>query len=204
MFFPFSIKVNKCSQSCNNINDPCAKLCVPGVVKNGNVNIFNFMSWSNQTKHVEWHETYKCKCRLDLSVCNNKQRSNEDKCRCKCREELGDKERCNKGFIWDPSNCDCECDKSCDIGKYLDYKICKWKINLVGELVEKCSKNIDENEMIYIETSNISLNVYKKVGRCTLYIVLFAVCLVTSTVISTVFIYFYWYSKKHYKYVLLV
>ena len=55
MFFPFSIKVNKCSQSCNNINDPCAKLCVPGVVKNRNVKIFNLMSWINKKKHVEWH-----------------------------------------------------------------------------------------------------------------------------------------------------
>ena len=29
----------------------------------------------------------------------------------------------DKGFIWNPSNC--ECDKSCDIGEYLDYKNCK-------------------------------------------------------------------------------
>ena len=34
VFYPFSIKVNNCSGSCNNINDPCAKLCVPDVVKN--------------------------------------------------------------------------------------------------------------------------------------------------------------------------
>ena len=32
---------------------------------------------------------------------------------------------CDKGFIWNPRNCDCECDKSCDIGEYLDYKNCK-------------------------------------------------------------------------------
>ena len=34
VFYPFSIKVNKCSRSCNNINDPYAKLCLPNVVKN--------------------------------------------------------------------------------------------------------------------------------------------------------------------------
>ena len=52
--------------------------------------------------------------------------------------------------------------------------------------------------MIYNETlDTIPLNDYKKVcGSCTLYIVLFVVFLVTSTVISSVFIYFYWYSKK--------
>ena len=31
----------------------------------------------------------------------------------------------DKGFIWNPSNCQCECDKSCDIGEYLDYKNCR-------------------------------------------------------------------------------
>ena len=72
VFYPFSIKVNKCSGSCNNINDPYVKLCVPDVVKNINVKVFNLMSWSNQTKHIEWHKTCKCKCRLDASVCNNK------------------------------------------------------------------------------------------------------------------------------------
>ena len=90
--------------SCNNINDPYAKLCVPNVVKHLNVKVFNFMSWSNQTKHIEWYKTCKSKCRLDASVCNNKQRWNEDKCRCECREELSDLS------IGNPSNCNCECD----------------------------------------------------------------------------------------------
>ena len=34
VFYPFSIKTSKCSGSCNNINDPYAKLCVPDIVKN--------------------------------------------------------------------------------------------------------------------------------------------------------------------------
>ena len=43
-FYPFSIKTSKCSGSCNNINDPYAKICVPEVVKNLNVKVFNLMS----------------------------------------------------------------------------------------------------------------------------------------------------------------
>ena len=73
------------------------------------------MSWSYQTSHIEWQETCKCKCRLDSSVFNNKQRWNKNKCRCECREELIDKGRCDKGFIWNPSDCNCECDRLCDI-----------------------------------------------------------------------------------------
>ena len=53
VFYPFSIKVNKCSGNCNNINNSYAKLCVPDVVKNKNVKVFNLMSWSNQIKHIE-------------------------------------------------------------------------------------------------------------------------------------------------------
>ena len=117
MFFPFSIKTSKCSGSCNNINNPYAKLCVSGVVKNLNIKVFNLMSRTNETRHIKWHGTCKCKCRLDASVCNNEQCWNEDKCRCECKEFI-DKGLCDKAFIWDPSNYECKCDKSCDIDKY--------------------------------------------------------------------------------------
>ena len=58
-----------------------------------NVKVFNLMSRTNETRHIEWHETCKCKCSLDGGVCNNKQRWNNDKCRCEC-QELIDKGVC--------------------------------------------------------------------------------------------------------------
>ena len=80
VFFPFSIETSKLSGSCNNINYLHAKICVPDVVKNLNFKVFNLMSRTNEKRHIKWHETCKCKCRLDVSVCNNKQRWNDDKC----------------------------------------------------------------------------------------------------------------------------
>ena len=53
VFFPFSIKTSKCSGSCNNINNPLAKLCVPDVVKNLNVKVFNLVSGTNETRCIE-------------------------------------------------------------------------------------------------------------------------------------------------------
>ena len=148
------------------------------------------------------HKTCKCKCRLDASVCNNKQRWNEDKCQCEC-EELTDKGMCDKGFIWNPSNCECEFDKSCDFGEYLDYKNCKCRNKFVDKLVEEWLENIDRNKMLHNETFNviplnvISLNNYKKVcNSCTIYIILFAVFFIKSICISSVFIYFQWYLQK--------
>ena len=65
---------------------------------------------------TEWHETCKWKWRLDSSVWNNKQHWNNDKCRCKC-EELIHKGVCDKDFISNHSNCECEYDESCDVGE---------------------------------------------------------------------------------------
>ena len=63
-------------------------------------------------------------------------------------KELVDKEICDKGFIWNPSNCECECDRSYDIGQYLDYRNCMCRNSTVDKLVEKCTNDIDENEII--------------------------------------------------------
>ena len=125
------------------VNDPYAKLCVSDVVKTINIKVFNLMSRTNETRHVKWHETCKCKCRLDASVCNSKQRWNKDKCRCECKE-LIDKGICDKGFICNPSNCECEPNKSCDVREYLDYENCTCRKKLIDKLVEECTQNIDE------------------------------------------------------------
>ena len=53
MFYPVSIRTRECSGSCNNINDPYAKMCVPDVVKNLNVKVFNLMSRTNKARHIE-------------------------------------------------------------------------------------------------------------------------------------------------------
>ena len=74
IFYPFSIKINKRSGDCNNINNPYAKICVPDIIENLNVKVFNLMSRTNKTRFIEWHEKCKCKCRLDAIARNNKQR----------------------------------------------------------------------------------------------------------------------------------
>ena len=104
--------------------DPYAKLCVPKAVKNLNIKVFNLIVRTNETRHIKWHEMCKCKCRLDASVCNNK---------CK---ELIDKGIYDKGFVWNSSNCECECHKSCNLGEYLGYSNCQCRKTLVDKLVK--------------------------------------------------------------------
>ena len=137
IFYPFSIKTNKCNGNCNNINDPYAITCVPDTVKNLNVKVLNLMTLTNETRHIKWHETCKCIWRLDEVICNSKQRWNKYKCRCECKE-LIDKGVCHKRFILNPSNC--ECHKSCNTGEYLDYSNCKCRKKLNDPLIEECTK----------------------------------------------------------------
>ena len=85
VFFPFSIKTSKCSGTCNNINNPHAKLCVSDVVKKLNAEVFNLMPRTKEIRRIEWYERRKCKCRLNSSVSNNKKRWNDNKCSWECK-----------------------------------------------------------------------------------------------------------------------
>ena len=186
IFYPFSIKVNKCNGNCNNINDPYERICVSDSVKNLNVKVFNLMTSTNETRHIKWHKTCKYICRLDKIICNSKQRRNEDECRCECKE-LIDKGVCDKGFILNPGNCECECDKSCDTGEYLDYSNCKCRKKLVDPLTEERTENIDETKLVKITVKN------KKNSRCTSYDVykmLFWIFFIFFIISSGIIIYF--------------
>ena len=183
VFHPFSIKTSKYGGSCNNINGPYAKMCVPDVVKSLNVKVLNIMSRTSKTRHIEWHETCKCKCRLDANDCNNKQRWNDDKCRCECRE-LIEKGVCDKVLIWNPSNCECECGKSCDVGEYLDYENCKCRKKLVDKLVAECTENIVEVKIAEV-TLTENMSIYSSSIQ---YMVLFSIIFIINVGISTYFV----------------
>ena len=105
-----------------------------------------------------------------------------------------DKGVCDKGFIWNPSNCECECDKSCDIGKYLDYENCKYSKKLVDKLVGECTENIVETRLVE-KTSAKNKNKHK-CSSCTLYIVLFPIIFTINVGIGTYFVYSHWYLKN--------
>ena len=58
-------------------------------------------SRTNETRYIECHKSCKQKWRLGASVCNKKQRWNNEKCRCECKE-LIDRGICNTEFVWNP------------------------------------------------------------------------------------------------------
>ena len=112
----------------------------------------------------------------------------KDKCRCECKE-LIDKGVCDIGFVCNPSNCEYGCDKSCDIGEYLDYENCKCRKKLVDKLVEECIENIDEAKITEI-TEN------KCKSLCIIYVVIIAIVFTICIGIGTYFVYSHWYLKN--------
>ena len=111
LFYLYNVQVNKCSGSCNTLDNPIAKLCIPNVIKGINMQVYNFLAMLNETPNVLRHESFKCVCKLNSAVCNNKQIWNDDTCRCDCNEDFASIISCDKGYTWNPSICESQCDK---------------------------------------------------------------------------------------------
>ena len=97
-----------------------------------------------------------------------------------------DKGVCDRGYAWNPSNCECEYDKSCDVGEYLDYENCKCRKSFVDKAVEECNENIDEAKL-----TEIALHEHKNKCVCssTVFIVLAVTALTFSIGIGVYFTY---------------
>ena len=147
LFYPYNVLVNKCSGSCNTLDNPMSKIYIPKVIKNVNIKVYNFLMMLNETRNVLWHESCKCICRLNSSVCNSKQLWNSDTCRCDCNEDFASIINFTKGYTWNPSTCECQCDMWCKPGQYLHHKNCVCENKLVGRLISECTSNINETMM---------------------------------------------------------
>ena len=110
-------------------------------------------------------------------------------------KDLIDKWVCDKAFIWNPSNCECECDKACDICEYLDYESCKCRKKLVGQTIDECTETVGAVKLAKITLAK-NENCYK-CSSCTVYAVLFSIFFTINVGgIGAYFIYFHRYLKK--------
>ena len=135
----------------------------------------------NQARNILWHESCKCVCKLNSSVCNNKQIWNDDTCRCDCNKDFTDIISGAKGYTWNPSTCECQCDTWCKSGQYLDHKNCVCKYKLIDRVIEECTSVINET-MINYEDNTINNN--------NTYLILFIAFLIGFIVFLIGFIYY--------------
>ena len=189
LFYPYNVLVNKCSGSCDTLDNPMAKLCVPNIIKRINMKVCNFLMMLNETCNVLWHESCKCVCRLNSSVCNNKQIWNSDTCKCDCNEDFAGIINCIKRYMWNPSTCEFQCDMCSKPGQYLGLKNCVCKNKLVGRIIGECTSVINETMMNNVNNKdNDNTIIYIVIG-------LFSV-LLFGIVCFCVFAYFKWIKGK--------
>ena len=62
-----------------------------------------------------------------------------DTCRCDCNEGFASIINCTKGYTWNPSTCECQCDTWCKSGQHLDHKNCICKNKLIDKIIEECT-----------------------------------------------------------------
>ena len=187
LFYPYNVLVNKCSVT---LDDPMTKLCVPNIIKSVNMQVYNFLMMLNETRSVLWHESCKCVCQLNSSVCNSKQIWSSDTCKCDCNEDFTGIIKCAKGYTWNPSTCECQCDMWCKPGQYLDHKNCVCKNKLIGRVIAECTSVINEtmiNNKDNTDNNNTITNIL---------IGLFSVLLFVGIVYFCVFAYFKWIKGK--------
>ena len=184
LFYWYNVLVNKCSGSCNTLADPMAKLCIPNIIKRVNMKVYNFVTRLNETCNVLWHESCKCVCQLNSSVCNSKQIWNCDSCSCDCNEDFTGIMTCNKGYMWNPSPCACKCDMWSKPVQYLDYKKCVCKNKLIGKVISKCTTLINESMM------NNKTNIVNDDTTKNIFIGLFSVLMFAGITCFCVFAYF--------------
>ena len=122
---------------------------------------------------------------------------------------------CDKGYIFNPSNCKCECDKSYDTSQYLDYLDCKCKKKIIDLVVEEYTEYDDNKTKIFNKTVTKTDNKTKLViitvtksdnqtkivnktvkNSCKVYIVLTIVSIVLSAVYTIYFIYYNRFISK--------
>ena len=92
-------------------------------------------------------------------------------------------------------NCECECDKSCNISEYLDYKNYKCRKKLTDKLTDECTETIEETKLVNI-TFTENENIYE-CGSCIVYIVLMILVIVISTGITVYLVYYNWSLIKN-------
>ena len=97
---------------------------------------------------------------------------------------------CAKGYTWNPSTCECQCNAWCKPRQYLDHKNCVCKNKLIGRLIEECTSVINETMINNKDSGN--KNTLRNV-----FIGLFSVAVLIGIVCFCVFAYFKWFKGKN-------
>ena len=64
-YYPFAVKLDRCVESCNTLNDLSNKVCILNKLEGLNLSMFNMITGINESKALTKHISYECKCKFD-------------------------------------------------------------------------------------------------------------------------------------------
>ena len=135
--YPFAVNLDRYVGSCNTLIDLSNKVCVPNKTEVLNLNIFNMITGTNESKTLTKHISYECKFKFDGRKCNSNQKWNNVKCWCKCIKHL----IYGKDHIWNPAACSCK--NSNYLASIIDNSVIKYDeiIRRKSYVVQRRNKN---------------------------------------------------------------
>ena len=100
----FVVNLEGCAGSCNTLDDLSSRVGVPNETEDLNLHVFNIITGINKSRTLTKHISCKYECKLDSKKFILKQKWNNNKCCCECKNP---KEHCvsEKSYIWNPATC---------------------------------------------------------------------------------------------------
>ena len=87
-YYPFVVKLDRCSGSCSTMNDLSNKACASNKKEDLNLSIFNMISGITEPKALAKHMSRECKFKFDGRKCNSDKWWNNDRYQCECKKGL--------------------------------------------------------------------------------------------------------------------
>ena len=81
-YYPFMISVSRCTGSCNVLSP---KICVLKEIDEINDRIFNTITNKDGANAMTEHISRDCKCKINSTTSNSKQKWNSKTCQCECK-----------------------------------------------------------------------------------------------------------------------
>ena len=137
------LELDSCAGTCNTPNDLSSKVCVPNKTEDLNIQVFNMITGKNESKLTK-SISNECKCKFDERKCNSNQKWNNDKCWCKCKKHI-----CEKEYIWNLAT--------------FSYKNGKYLASIMDDSVIMCDEIIAREAKLFDkETKTVPTNFTKK------------------------------------------
>ena len=113
-YYPFMISLDKCSESCDAVDDLFTNICARNKTKCVNAKVPYIITRIYEAKTLLKHIFCDYKCKFNSITCNSSKKRNDDTCHCKCKNYR----ICKNDYNW--NSCTYICENSKHLKRIVD------------------------------------------------------------------------------------